>query len=218
MQVWQQHEIGPVATNCYVVGEDTADAIMFDPGGPEAVQIARNLQAEGTAIKHIIVTHAHFDHLGWATEVQKVTNAKVYLHDGAKTAYKHFQTWLAKIGFADVELGVPDVWLQDNQQLSASGLTFNILHTPGHSPGSAVFVLQKRQQAFVGDLIFKQSIGRTDLPFSDQELMAQSLKRVMTELPDGTTLYPGHGDPTTMGTEKLHNPYLIGIQRGISPF
>lgn len=210
------HPIGPVVTNCYVFG-NSKEAIMLDPGGPQAVDIAKSLVSSGVEIKHILVTHGHFDHLSFATEVKKVLkDAKIYLHKEEKPYYESYHAWMSNYGMQPTKLDEPDVWMGENT-LDLAGFKIDVIHTPGHTPGSVVFDIIGENTAFVGDLLFKGSIGRTDFPFCDTEKMQQSLARVM-ELDDDTRIYPGHNETTIMGQEKKENAFLLAIQRGIPIF
>ncbi len=214
---WNHHVIGPVQTNCYIIANDMSEAVIVDPGGPEAVRIVEELRAKEIEIKHVLVTHGHFDHLGWATEVQKATEgARVYLHSAERESYEEFQSWMPRLGFTNVELREPDIWVQEGDIIRASGLKFEVMHTPGHSPGSSTFIMD--MDAYVGDCLFKGSIGRTDLPFSDPRQMEQSLHRLMSEIDPRSRVLPGHGEMTTMGTEILTNPFLRALKSGLSIF
>ena len=153
-QFFQHHVVGPLSTNCFIISEKENEAILLDPGGPEAVDIVRNLKQAGIEIKHVLATHGHFDHLGWATEVQKYTEgAKVYLHEDEKENYQIFQDWMPRFGLPIIELREPDVWIKDKDIIKACGLELEVIHTPGHSPGSVVYKF--KEEAYVGDCISK---------------------------------------------------------------
>ena len=214
---WDHHVIGPVQTNCYILANDMSEAVLVDPGGPESVDIVRELKNREIEVKHVLVTHGHFDHLGWATEVQKASEgARVYLHIDEKESYEVFQSWLPRMGYSGVELREPDVWLKEGDTIRVSELNFSVMHTPGHSPGSVTYVLGN--DAYVGDCLFQGSIGRTDLPYSDPHAMENSLKRLMNEINPSSRVLPGHGDLTTMSTELISNPFLKALQAGLSIF
>ncbi|MFV2014085.1 MAG: MBL fold metallo-hydrolase [Candidatus Heimdallarchaeota archaeon] len=226
--LWEHHVIGYVSTNCYVFGKQE-EAVLVDPGGPEVTSIVKKLQEKEIEIKHVVVTHGHFDHLGWAADVMKlVEGAKVYLHEAEKPAVEPFLDRMVKQwGLPPCELREPDVWVREDNILDMAGLKYKVIHTPGHSPGSAVFQLLSKKEghstnlnldsAFVGDLVFQGSIGRFDLPFSDGEDMKASLIKLMEILPKHSELFPGHGNITDMGTELESNPYLLAIKRNV-PF
>jgi len=227
---WSHHTIGPIQTNCYVLG--TSDnAILFDPGGPEAEQIARQLLEKEIEIKHVFVSHGHYDHLGWAHTVQKVVEgAKVYLHIDEKPIYEVYLDKLKFYGVNKQELREPDIWITDKQTIKVSGYEFQIIHTPGHSPGSATYRLTNLPEhnnfpspinidtTFVGDCLFQGSIGRVDLEFGDPSKMKSSLLRLMNELPSHSQILPGHGNTTTMEFELKNNPFLLALQRNIDIF
>lgn len=227
---WEHQVIGPFSTNCYIFGE-IDNLILFDPGGPEAVNIAKYLLEKELQVKHVLVSHGHFDHLGWAWEVQKVTEgAKVYLHEDEKETFEFFFEWMPKFGFEKTELREPDIWLKTNSRINIGGHKFEVLHTPGHSPGSATFVEISDHKIYpsdsefhekfslVGDTIFQGSIGRADWPFSNPNDMINSLKLLMTRIPKNHDILPGHGPKTSMEKELFNNPYLIAIQKGIPIF
>lgn len=218
---WQHHVIGPVQTNTYILSPDGHQAVLFDPGGPEAVDIVKQLQHQNIEISAVLCTHGHFDHLSWASEVQDATDgAKVYLHEGEKDSWEYFHDWLGQFGY-NVHLREPDVWVSDKQVLDVAGISFEVIHTPGHSPGSATFVVKDAFEAYVGDVIFKQSIGRTDLPFASPQQMEKSLQFLMDYLPkihESMTLYPGHGEFTSIDVELRTNPFLLALKQGRSIF
>ncbi len=215
-KLWQHHVIGPLQTNCYILANQMSEAILIDPGGPEAIQIVHDLSRQGISVTHVLVTHGHFDHLGWAPDVQKaVEGARVYLHVDEKDVFEQFFDMMRFFGMKKPEtLREPDVWIKDDQVLDLSGIKIRVLHTPGHSPGSVTYVLQESREAYVGDCIFKNSIGRVDLPFSDPNLMIQSLTNIITHLSDDYHLFPGHGPDTWLRDEKRSNPFLLALQRG----
>ncbi|MHA2252330.1 MAG: MBL fold metallo-hydrolase [Candidatus Kariarchaeaceae archaeon] len=220
--VWEHHVVSPIMTNCYILG-NKQEAIMLDPGGPEVLAIAEKLRNQGIQISHILATHGHFDHLSYCTEVKNMfDDAKVYLHKGERETYTDFINVMPMYGLQKTEVLEPDVWVNDNQVLNISDLSIKVIHTPGHSPGSAVFYLKGDETsmfptntAFVGDCIFEGSIGRVDLPHSDPNQMFSSLQRLMDEFTADTYLYSGHGNATSMKKETATNPYLLAIQKGI---
>lgn len=226
--IWEHHVIGYVSTNCYVFGKPE-EAVLVDPGGPEVTTIVKKLLEKEIEVKHVIVTHGHFDHLGWAADVMKlVEGAKVYLHEAEKPAVEPFlNRMVTEWGLPACELREPDVWVREGDILKMAGMKYKVIHTPGHSPGSAVFQLIEKEDglstnlnidsAFVGDLVFQGSIGRFDLPFSSGDDMKESLVKIMEILPKHSELFPGHGNITDMGTELDTNPYLMAIQKNV-PF
>jgi glyoxylase-like metal-dependent hydrolase (beta-lactamase superfamily II) len=226
--LWEHHVIGYVATNSYVFGKKE-EAVLVDPGGPEVTSIVKKLIENEIEVKHVVATHGHFDHLGWAADVMKLTEgAKLYLHEGEKPAVEPFlDRMVSQWGLPPCEMREPDEWVRENNILELAGMKYKVIHAPGHSPGSAVFQLIEKKEdiatnlnidaAFVGDLVFQGSIGRFDLPFSSAEDMKTSLVKIMDTLPRHSELFPGHGNLTDMGTEMDTNAYLLAIQRNV-PF
>ena len=213
----KSHTIAPIGTNCYVFG-NSDDAIMLDPGGPQAVEIAKSFLNKGTEIKHILVTHGHFDHLSFSSEVKNMLNgAKVYLHQDEKPYYESYHNWMSKYGISPPKLFEPDVWLKE-EIIDIAGLKIEVIHTPGHTPGSIVYDIIGEKVAFVGDLLFKGSIGRTDFPFSDPVKMEKSLMKIMDKIDDNTVIYPGHNEKSRMDYERRENSFLLALQRGIPIF
>lgn len=203
------YPLGPLQTNCYVIGnEDTGEALIIDAGaGPDALLS----KAQDYKVKAILLTHAHFDHISGLNSIRQVTNAPVYIH-------RSEQSWLK-----DPDLNGSSRWptvaekticeqaefeLEDGQTLELAGFSIKVLYTPGHSPGGISFLID--QHLFCGDALFAQSIGRTDLPGGNYSQLMQSIQNKLMVLPDETICYPGHGPKTTIGSEKLYNPFITG--------
>jgi hydroxyacylglutathione hydrolase len=199
--------VGITQTNCYVVGcEETQAGVVIDPGG-HAGRILKAVKESGLAIRYVLNTHCHFDHIQANAEIVAATGAPLALHP-AELPILQAKGGAALFGLPEIESPLPDVELEDGQELVVGALRFQVLHTPGHSPGGVTFYLEKEGAAFDGDVLFAGGVGRTDLPGGDLETMVRSIREVLFNLPDATVLYPGHMQQTTVGREKARPPWL----------
>ena len=202
--------VGAFQENSYlVVDPATRRAVLVDPGA-EAEQLIEMVRASGATIDAIWLTHAHIDHIGAIAGVKRVWNVPIYLHPADQPLYDRGAMQAAVYGLPFEQPPAPDHALADGDVVSVGSLEFDVLHVPGHAPGHVAFV--RHGCMLGGDLLFAGSIGRTDLPFSEPERMAESLERV-AGLPEDTVVYPGHGPPTSIGQERATNPFLTGIAR-----
>jgi hydroxyacylglutathione hydrolase len=195
--------------NGYIVWRDgSATAVAIDPGNSVAPML-QLLADEGLQIAAVLLTHAHLDHVEGVARLVGETAAPVYLHPADRFLYDHVAQQAQQFGMRVDPL--PDVSrpLEHDQQLSIGDVTYHVLHAPGHSPGHVVFHVADADCAFVGDVVFQGSIGRSDLPGGDFTQLIESIRAQVLSMPDDTTLYPGHGPPTTVGHERATNPFLI---------
>ena len=199
--------VGPLASNCYIAGsESNKEGMIIDPGDETEV-ILRNVKDLELAIKFIVLTHGHIDHIGALKEVKKATGAEVAIHtDEAKSLQGQSSSTL--LGLSYPTPLPPDRLLQDGDSLDIGDVHFGVLHTPGHSPGG--ICLLGEGVVFSGDTLFNCGIGRTDLPGGNSSQLMNSIHTKLMTLPDNTTVYPGHGPDTTIGTERRGNPFLHG--------
>lgn len=190
-------------TNCWLIGADgTEEAVVVDPGFSPGL-VHRMLEAEGRRPVAVLATHGHFDHIGAAAEFCG-DDLPFYIHEGDVRALTDPQAWGA--GSNTPPVPVKDVRpLVEGDVLEFAGFRIEVLHTPGHTPGSVVY----RTDGWVlsGDLVFAGSIGRSDFPNSSSSDMERSLRRFL-ELPDPADVYPGHGPRTSVGRERASNPFL----------
>ena len=199
--------VGPFASNCYIVGsQSNKEGMIIDPGD-EAKQILKRVKDLKLDIKFIVLTHGHIDHTGALKEVREVTGAKVAIHaDDAKSL--KVQSLSRIFGLSYPTPPPPDRLLKDGDSLDVGGMHFEVLHTPGHTSGG--ICLLGEGVVFSGDTLFNYGIGRTDLPGGSSSQLMNSIQTKLMTLPDNTVVYPGHGPDTTIGAERVGNPFLRG--------
>ena len=198
--------------------EETKQAICIDPGD-EAERIVETIERHGLKLQAIALTHAHLDHVGGVAALKKLQPAaKISLHKGDEFMYRALPdqpTWIgapraqwAALGFVFEEPPPVDHYWTDGEKYSVGKLEFEVLHCPGHTPGHVVFYEASERKVFVGDVLFAGSIGRTDLPGGSTEELLRSIKTKLLTLGDDVKVYSGHGPVTTIGEERLTNPFL----------
>jgi hydroxyacylglutathione hydrolase len=199
--------VGITQTNCYVVGcEEKREGVVIDPGGhPD--RILRVLEENSLGVRYVLNTHCHFDHMQANADIVAATGASLALHP-ADIPLLRAKGGANLFGMPGKESPLPDVELENGQVLKVGTLRFEVLHTPGHSPGGVTFYLEQEGVAFVGDVLFADGVGRTDLPGGNWGRLMKSIREVLFAMPDETIVYPGHGPQTTVGRERRHNPFL----------
>lgn len=198
--------VGSLQVNCYIIGcEKTKEAVVIDPGD-NYDNIAKVLDDNDLDLKYIVITHAHFDHIGANAQLKKKTGAKIILHEDDKTLFEKLKIQADMFGF-DVNPSPPaDILVKDGDKIEFGELNLDVIHTPGHSPGCMSLKIDNK--VFTGDTLFSNSIGRTDLPGGSFDHIISSIKEKLFVLRDDTIVYPGHGSSTTVGAEKSDNPYF----------
>ncbi len=197
--------VGDLQTNCYILESGTA-AIVVDLGD-EAERIVRFIHDIKVRPSRIIATHTHFDHVLAVDNVRARLKIPFLIHRDDQSMLESMQSRVRQImGFEVPPPPKADGYLKDGEALRVGDETIHVLHTPGHSPGS--ISLSGRGYVFTGDALFNQSIGRTDLPGGDLKTLVSSIKDRLFKLDDETVVYPGHGPETTIGDEKLANPFV----------
>ena len=208
---WNQIPLGPMQTNCYVLSEEQS-CIIFDPG-EEPQKIIQYIQTQKLKPLAVLLTHAHFDHIGAVDAIREQYQIPAYIHE--KEA-----KWLM-----NPELNGSQKWFPDNplcqkpaehllsgeKEIEIGPFHFLLLETPGHSPGSITYYLKENGMVFSGDVLFQNSVGRTDLPGGNQTLLFKSIIDKLLTLSDDTIVCPGHGPVTTIEDEKKNNPFLKGL-------
>jgi hydroxyacylglutathione hydrolase len=202
---------GQFVENCWLVADPrTREAVMIDPGEEPAMFLAE-LDTRRWTLRAIWLTHAHIDHILGVAAVKRATGVSVFLHPADRSLYDGLADQGAWFGMRPEAPPAPDYELTAGQRLTVGSLEFEVRHTPGHSPGSVSFL--GHATIFGGDALFNGSIGRTDLPGGDFATLMQSMQREFLSLPDSTVVRSGHGPETTIGVERLTNPFLTGAYR-----
>jgi hydroxyacylglutathione hydrolase len=208
------HEIlrvGMLQCNCSVFGdEQTREAIVIDPGD-DIENITEVLNRHGLTVKAIVITHAHIDHIGGAAKLKLLTGAPVYMNREDAGLYAHLDTQASWLGMATPSRTEVDSEARDGDLLNLGVADFHILHTPGHTQGSISIWIPDEDKLVAGDTLFRDSIGRTDLPGGDGRQILRSIHEKLLALPETAVVIPGHGPNTTIGREKLRNPFLQGL-------
>ncbi|MHB1095361.1 MAG: MBL fold metallo-hydrolase [Gemmatimonadaceae bacterium] len=205
--------VGPFQENCYLLADaETRDAVLIDPGD-EGARLIAAVEESGCTLRALWITHAHIDHVGAIAAVKRRWDVPVFLHPADRPLYDRVPEQGRKYGLRIEAPPAPDRDLAEGDVVMVGGLSFSVMHVPGHAPGHVAFV--GHGAVFGGDCLFAGSIGRTDLPLSDPHALQQSLAR-FGALPPETVVYPGHGPSTTIREEHRTNPFLNGAARLIS--
>ena len=201
--------VTPFQQNCsLVIDEDTNQAAVVDPGG-DLEQIEAAIKQAGVKVGLILLTHGHIDHAGGAAELAEKLGVKVIgPHIGDKSILDNLPMRGAAFGMAGARAVTPDRWLLDGDEVSVGGLNFRVHEAPGHSPGSVVLFNAENKFALMGDVLFQNSVGRTDLPGGSHETLMKSIRQKVLPLGDDVTFLPGHGASSRIGIERLNNPFL----------
>ncbi len=209
------HEIlpvGPLACNCSILGdESTGEAIVIDPGD-DIERVEEILRRHNLRARYVIATHAHIDHVGGIEKLKRATGAAVLLHEADLPLYQNLAMQAEWLGVPSPGVVDVDQFLKEGDSLRCGAVALEVLHTPGHSPGSLSLHLKgDEQRIFSGDTLFQGSIGRTDLWGGSFEEILRSIKSRLLIFPDETPVFPGHGLPTNIGEEREANPFLQGL-------
>ena len=201
------------AENAYLIWQPgKRAALAIDPG--DAPAMVQTLEEEGLQLEAILLTHSHIDHIDGVAHLVRATDAPVYLHPEARLFYDNVAAQGAQFGMR-VETPPPASHeLAHAQTLQLAGMTLEVRYVPGHAPGHVLFYSAADQVAFVGDVVFQGSIGRTDLPAGDYQVLMASIRNQVMTLPDETRLYSGHGPVTTVGEERRFNPFIAPMFGG----
>ncbi len=200
--------VGPIAANCFIVGdEETRQGVIID-AGEDADQILEVVKENKLTIKYIISTHGHFDHNGAVAKLKKELSCDFVMHEADLSFIGEARESALNWGFIIDDVPQPDRFIKDGDELIVGGLQFKVLHTPGHSPGGICLYVESEGVVFTGDSLFFGSIGRTDFRMGSLKELTRSIKEKLYTLPDETIVYTGHGDETSIGYEKANNGYV----------
>lgn len=197
--------LGVMGTNCYIVWDENRNGVVIDPGFTDS-RLKAIIEKNDLMIHYILLTHGHFDHIGAVEKLKKETGAKVLIHEKDKACLTDPKRNLSYLAGLEIRGEEADGFLIDKDVLQVGDLKFEIIHTPGHSKGGVCLLADNH--LFSGDTLFNTSIGRTDFFDSDRKELLKVIRDRLLILPDATLVYPGHGENTTIGYEKKHNPYL----------
>jgi hydroxyacylglutathione hydrolase len=209
---WQQIPLGSIQTNCYIVDNQDRSCLIFDPGG-EGKKLINLLNSRGLKPCAILLTHAHFDHIGAVDEVRNYYKIPVYVH-------KQEEKWLGDPSLngsqfftmiEPIKANPADIIISDEGAVKIGDFVFHVYHTPGHSPGSVSYYFAEAGVVISGDALFQGSIGRTDLPGGNQPQLLKSIHDKLLTLPEETYVLSGHGPVTTIVEEMDSNPFLHGF-------
>ena len=197
------------AQNCSLIWcEKTLQAAVVDPGG-EAKKIIREAAEKGVTVSQILLTHGHLDHVGAAAELAAHYGVPIVGPEKADDFWLQGLPAQSRMFGLDECLPLtPDRWLEEGETVSVGNVTLQVLHCPGHTPGHIVFFDDKAKLLVSGDVVFKGGVGRSDFPQGDHAALIDSIKRKLLPLGDDVTFIPGHGPLSTLGDERLHNPFL----------
>lgn len=201
-----QLPLGALQTNCYIVGDsESRDAVIIDPAA-DAEVILEKVTEHDYHVHEILITHAHFDHVIASKPVKDALNVPLRIHENEVTQLREMAQRARLFGIqVPDEAATPDGFLEHGDELQLGLLRFEVRFTPGHSPGHVIFVMPEYKVAFVGDCIFNNGIGRTDLPGADTATLKKSIVEQILTLGDDFMLCPGHGPTTTVSREKTHS-------------
>ena len=204
--VVDRYELGPIGTNCYIVRSErgAAEAAVVDPSG-DAATIRLELAGMGAACAGIVVTHTHWDHILGLAELAEGTGVTVYGPEVELDVFENPGRYYAGLGVA-LRAWTPDVLLAGGEEIEVAGIPFEVVAVPGHSPGHLAYYSDG--VLLSGDVLFQGSVGRTDLPKGDWDVLLGSIRALVDRFPPDTVVYSGHGPPTTLEAELARNPFL----------
>ena len=205
--------VGAVQENCFLVragGTDAKHAVIVDPG-EEAPRLLQAIEDAGVTLDAILLTHTHFDHVGAVAPIARATGAPVYCPQLEVPVLQDIMAFVPWPGFGPYESWDPEHTVAGGETLELAGLTFDVIFTPGHSPGHVTYAVRDEAALFSGDVLFQDSVGRIDLPGGDGPTLMRSIASLLERFEDDTVVFPGHMGVTTLGRERAHNPFVLQL-------
>lgn len=200
--------VGPFQQNCTVIWDENKNAAIID-AGDDAEHIIRTVESQDLKVRKLLITHAHLDHIMAVEKVREHFKVEVFgSHIADKPLFERLPMMCEQFGLPAVKSFLPDHWLEENDTVEVGSLKYKVLHLPGHAPGHIGFFDFENKIAFSGDVLFQNSIGRTDLYLGDHTQLLDTIRTKMLNLDDDFIIMPGHGSHTTIKREKENNPFL----------
>ncbi len=198
---------GIISTNCYlVINEETKQTVVIDPAACPSYLMG-HMKSEGLQVEAILLTHGHFDHIMGIDDLRREFPVPVYVHEGDRETLLDPALNLSSSYTNGYTFDGAD-YIRDGQRLELAGFSFQVIHTPGHTPGGVCYYLESEGVLFSGDTLFQNSVGRTDFPNSSMSDLIRSIREKVMKLPDDVKVYPGHMGETTIGHERKYNPFI----------
>ena len=205
--------VGQLQENCFIFNADGSDRCLVVDPGEEGARLLAAIEQEGLTVEAILLTHMHFDHVGAVAEIARATGAPVYCPELEVPLLQDIMSYVPWPGFGPFENHDPEHTVAGGERLSLAGFDIDVLFTPGHSPGHVTYAFDGENALFSGDVLFQQSVGRTDLPGGDHATLLASIATLLDRFDDETVVHPGHMGLTTLGAERATNPFLGELSR-----